>query len=57
MKIVVVTGLSSNEVEVAGGLPPEVSIFSKPVPFAQIEAIAQALAEENARLAMKPAVA
>jgi excisionase family DNA binding protein len=53
MKIVVVTGLSSHEVEVAGGLPPEVSVFSKPVPFTQIEAIAQVLAEEKVRAAKK----
>lgn len=48
MKIVVVTGLSSYEVEAAGGLPPEVPVFSKPVPFSQIEAIAQSIANEKA---------
>jgi excisionase family DNA binding protein len=53
MKIVVVTGLSSHEVEEAGGLPPEVPVFTKPVPFAQIEAIAQVLAEEKARSTRK----
>jgi excisionase family DNA binding protein len=53
MKIVVVTGLSSYEVEMAGGLPPEVPVFTKPVPFAQIEAIAQSIADEKARPARK----
>jgi excisionase family DNA binding protein len=53
MKIVVVTGLSSHEVEMAGGLPPEVPVFTKPVPFAQIEAIAQSIADEKARPARK----
>ena len=53
MKIVVVTGLSSHEVEAGGGLPPEVPVFTKPVPFAQIEAIAQSIADENARPARK----
>lgn len=53
MKIVVVTGLSSHEVEVAGSLPPEVPVFSKPVPFAEIEAIARTMAEEKARPAKK----
>lgn len=53
MKIVVVTGLSSNEVEMGGGLPPEVPVFTKPVPFAQIEAIAQSIADKKARPARK----
>jgi excisionase family DNA binding protein len=53
MKIVVVTGLSSHEVEEAGGLPHEVPVFTKPVPFTQIEAIAQVLAEEKARSTRK----
>lgn len=53
MKIVVVTGLSSHEIEAAGGLPPEVPVFAKPVPFAQIEAIAQSIADEKARPARK----
>lgn len=53
MKIVVVTGLSSIEVEAAGGLPPEVPVFTKPVPFSQIEAIAGVIAEEKSRPARK----
>lgn len=53
MKIVVVTGISTNEVEVAGGLPPEVPVFSKPVPFLQIERIAQELAGRKNQTAKK----
>lgn len=53
MQIVVVTGLSSDDIAAAGGLPPDIHVFSKPVSFVQLEAIALAVAENKARPAQQ----
>lgn len=54
MEIVVVTGLEPEQVAQRGGLPPGISILSKPIPFQDLEAIAGRLA---ARLGRRAAVA
>lgn len=49
MQIVVVTGLSPDDIAAAGGLPPDIQVFSKPVSFVRLEEIAVAVAENKAR--------
>lgn len=48
MEIVVVSGLDAAEVETRGGLPPDVRLFPKPVPFAELRGIAAGLLERRA---------
>lgn len=43
MQIVVVTGLSNDEIAGHGGLPSGVPVFSKPIPFAELRAFCEAL--------------
>ncbi|MFM8331291.1 MAG: response regulator [Candidatus Methylumidiphilus sp.] len=43
MEILVVTGLSAEEIEREGGLPTDVRVLPKPVPFQQIQEICEAL--------------
>ena len=35
--VIVITALAPSEVAARGGLPPDVPVFAKPVPFAEIE--------------------
>jgi excisionase family DNA binding protein len=56
MAIVVVSGLDSADVQQRGGIPAGISLLPKPVPFAQLQQIAQAhfqalQARSDARLA------
>lgn len=44
MAIVVVTGLDPSEIQQRGGLPAGVTVLPKPIPFARLEQIAQAVA-------------
>lgn len=44
MAIVVVTGLDQADIEAQGGLPSDIQVFPKPIPFDAIENIARALA-------------
>lgn len=44
MGIAVVTGLEADEIAAQGGLPDDIPVFSKPVPFARLLAIAERLA-------------
>ncbi len=39
LRMIVVTGLDKRDIEDQGGLPPEVKVFTKPVPFPKIERI------------------
>jgi excisionase family DNA binding protein len=39
-RIVVVTGMDRSEVEARGGLPPDIEILAKPVPFDRLQQIA-----------------
>jgi DNA-binding response OmpR family regulator len=48
LEIVVVTGLDAAEVDARGGLPPDVRVFPKPVPFAELRGIAAGLLERRA---------
>lgn len=48
MEIVVVSGVSEEDIAEAGGLPPGVTVFPKPVPFARLEEIAQRVHERKA---------
>lgn len=43
MRIVAVTGLDAQTIAATGGLPEDVSVFPKPVPFGQLEEIARSL--------------
>lgn len=42
MDIVVVTGLSKDEIEERGGLPDDVTVYGKPVPFKELKGYVQA---------------
>jgi excisionase family DNA binding protein len=44
MPIVVVTGLSPEDIATKGELPKDVAVFSKPIPFEQLERLAEELA-------------
>lgn len=48
MEIAVVTGLDPAEIAAHGGLPPDVRVFPKPVPFAQIHAILTGIVDRRA---------
>jgi CheY-like chemotaxis protein len=39
-RIVVVTGMDKSEVEARGGLPPDIEILGKPIPFDRLQQIA-----------------
>lgn len=41
MRIVVITGLDAQDIEAAGGLPKDIRVFPKPVPFVELQQIAQ----------------
>jgi excisionase family DNA binding protein len=43
MEIVVVTGLDSDDIQTAGGLPPDIRVFQKPVHFAELRAMCEQL--------------
>lgn len=56
MQIVVVTGLSRDEITAQGGIPKDIPVLSKPVPFARLRALAEeVLARRSARVAAGPA--
>jgi excisionase family DNA binding protein len=48
MEIVVVTGLDDAEITTLGGLPRDIRIFPKPVPFAKLKSIVSGLLERRA---------
>ncbi|MFO1318421.1 MAG: response regulator [Burkholderiales bacterium] len=52
MRVVVVTGLQSRDVEDRGGLPPNVTVLGKPIPFDRLE---QILADQAAHLGIRRA--
>jgi YesN/AraC family two-component response regulator len=47
LEIVVVSGLDVPEIEARGGLPADVRIFSKPVPFKDLKVIVQNIVERR----------
>jgi excisionase family DNA binding protein len=47
-KVIVTSGLTADEIERRGGLPDGVAFFQKPVPFDEVQALAQALAGGSA---------
>jgi excisionase family DNA binding protein len=51
VEIIAVSGLDRSEIKEAGGLPANVHILPKPVPFDQLEQIAKELAERKAKAA------
>lgn len=51
MQIAVVTGLDDEDIAAAGGLPPEIRVFPKPIPFGQLEQIAREILETKRRAA------
>ena len=44
MKIVVVSGLSPDEIEDGGGIPEGIQVLPKPIPFDQLQEIAERVA-------------
>ncbi|MEW6515246.1 MAG: response regulator [Pseudomonadota bacterium] len=48
MDIAVVSGLDAADIEAKGGLPRDVRLFSKPVPFDELRALAAGLIERRA---------
>lgn len=45
MRMVVVTGLDQSLIDEAGGLPEGITVFTKPVPFSELEALAEELSD------------
>jgi excisionase family DNA binding protein len=45
MSIVVVTGMTAEEIAQRGGLPDDIAVFQKPIPFARLEALADSQCE------------
>lgn len=50
MEIVVVTGYDATQIAANGGLPEDVQVFSKPVPFAELRTLAENLLSRRAAL-------
>ena len=48
LEIIVVSGLDAAEIEARGGLPEEIPVFCKPIPFLQLKAIVSNLVERRA---------
>jgi excisionase family DNA binding protein len=51
MEIIVVTALTPQDIERRGGLPPEVRVFHKPVPFDELETLVRGRIDRLAALA------
>lgn len=49
MEMVVVTGLNADDIAKRGGLPEGISVLSKPIPFPELERIAESLAVKLGR--------
>ena len=47
LPIVVVTGLSHGDIVARGGLPEDIQVLSKPIPFAQLQHLAEGLARQR----------
>ena len=47
LEIVAVSGLDAAEIAARGGLPPEITAFSKPVSFAQLKSIVYSIVERR----------
>lgn len=56
MTIVVITSLDPDEIKERGGLPGNVKLFSKPIPFEQIEAIVRERIDSRRHQPDKPAL-
>ena len=49
LKIIAITGMNPNDIRADGGLPPEVEIFQKPIPFERLkETVEQFLSSKTA---------
>ncbi|MBU1364195.1 MAG: response regulator [Gammaproteobacteria bacterium] len=48
LEIVVVSGLDKPQIDALGGLPADIRLFSKPVPFVQLKAIVSNIVERRA---------
>ena len=51
--IVAVSTLSQQEIEAAGGLPADVTIYGKPIPFHELHGYMQAMMSRLRRLAAR----
>lgn len=52
MKIIVVSGLDPEDIERAGGLPDSILVFGKPIPFKELEKIAESILDSADRFRM-----
>jgi excisionase family DNA binding protein len=50
MEIVVVTGMEDEAIAAQGGLPEEIKVFHKPIPFVELRAMVEAMMAERAAL-------
>ena len=53
MKIIVVSGLDPEEIASRGGVPEDIPVLSKPIPFDQLQAIAEVVAAQRQNLKTK----
>jgi len=49
MDIIAVTGLSTQEIEARGGLPPDIAVFGKPIPFDELRGYLRAKIAQKLR--------
>ncbi|MDO6387434.1 MULTISPECIES: response regulator [unclassified Uliginosibacterium] len=54
MDIIVVTGLTAEDIEEQGGLPEDVLIYGKPIPFRELKGYIQARLMQMQRRAVRP---
>lgn len=50
MEIVVVTGMEDEAIAAQGGLPDNIKVFHKPIPFVELRAVVEAMMAERAAL-------
>lgn len=50
MEIAVVTGMEPADIAARGGLPPQVKVFHKPIPFGEIRALVESMLARRAEL-------
>ena len=54
MDIIVVTGLTAEDIEEQGGLPDDVLVYGKPIPFRELKGYIQARLMQMQRRAARP---
>ena len=54
MDIIVVSGMGSDDIEQRGGLPADITLYGKPIPFAQLHGYLQAKLAQRQRALNRP---